>query len=877
MNPFDFIPPPSDVKHQVTVGSESITNNDDGADSDCLIRNGGAGQHSTFDHRPDQTTVSLQNTTLSTSLQLASSRTRGETGSEKEVGVLADSNEFFHHSAIGSTVDDDGGDDFRRAYDHENDDDEDSYHDLDAVMALVTASESNWNDDSRRIMSANSQLPPEPQSKRTTLSTTNEESKEEISDALRMSPSPLRHPPLPRYFASSAAVVAASEEAIVLETTTSPQVARRQQFNDDERLAESLKEEDDLLLAMKLSAYEGRGDTLGAIPTWQYGEVNQALHHQEATVVAIADHYYNVQFSSSADSRQRHNAAGTTATAEWIGQDFSSNPIVTSEAHASAQLCGQPLAEDEDLGNNGSDDGITREATVIDSAPLEKQDDVPLGYTEEARVLVDSQDADSSNDADLDRKPAALPRTSRHRNSSSRDGTDVGNLEAEVVAVQERGEVHPAEYTLEQTFQAEFVGTNSSFTVAVPSTSQTSSAVADTAAVIPNLRHTQITSTAVGPPQAIASISTSTENAMVTDSVADVVTENVINIIPDDSMIEEALVFVSDDGDVIASDRKPPPKESLNRQRDTRSSSRSSLPSIAEQDNELAFHQNNSLPVAPFRHDARVLSDAELSWFDGEHVSADEHEFHHRTQNGTLLDNNHWACEQESFAAHAVGISEANCTNESILPEHEISLAEPSFSAATVVHNDSAALMGSIAHADIVGIQQDEDIHPADLEGIFQQSASADFVGEACYPAEEILTDPACTLVGVSSVALPEAATISPIHNTFFDQTSSERKDNQTVPIVASAFLDPHQPFTSEANDNEEFSPDDIDSFESSSYSVRGTITNTTIQQPVDTQINIPRESTLRETSNTTVDSESNHTSSTQRSIASANIQMVSD
>jgi hypothetical protein len=222
----------------------------------------------------------------------------------------------------------------------------------------------------------------------------NEEGKEEIPDLASV----------PMY--ATASIQESTEEATILAIT-----------------------QDEELLAMKMAAYAGNISSTQA-----------PSQDQEATVVAIADNDVHPSDIS-------HGAV----QAEFIGHN---NALFD---HSSSE----PLSFDPDSSYTAveaeSADDTTTEATVIDSAPISLEGDLPLWkVTEEARVLLD---ADATTPP-MDRKPAAVEST----DEEEAEEFAVADQEAEIVEIQE--EVHPFELA-GATAEAELIGTDDSFNVAV--------------------------------------------------------------------------------------------------------------------------------------------------------------------------------------------------------------------------------------------------------------------------------------------------------------------------------------------------------------------------------------------------------------------------
>jgi hypothetical protein len=186
--------------------------------------------------------------------------------------------------------------------------------------------------------------------------------------------------------------------------------------------------QDEELLAMKRAAYAG-----------EFSSDLAPSQDQEATVVAIAD-----------DDVHPSDISHGAVQAEFIGHNN------TLFDHSSSE----PLSFDPDSSYTAveaeSADDTATEATVIDSAPISLEGDLPLWkVTEEARVLA----ADVATPPS-DRKPAAIEST----DDDEAEEFAVADQEAEIVEIQE--EVHPLERS-GAAAQAELIGTDDNVNVAV--------------------------------------------------------------------------------------------------------------------------------------------------------------------------------------------------------------------------------------------------------------------------------------------------------------------------------------------------------------------------------------------------------------------------
>jgi hypothetical protein len=107
-----------------------------------------------------------------------------------------------------------------------------------------------------------------------------------------------------------------------------------------------------------------------------------------------------------------------------------------------------------DVGTSNQGDDMTTEATVIDSAPLTKEESQEAWReAEEAQVLEEGDSTPSF----LDRKPAAVDRAAIDQTGDFA----VAEQEAEVLAIQE--EIHPFEFVDEHEARAQVVGQDYSY------------------------------------------------------------------------------------------------------------------------------------------------------------------------------------------------------------------------------------------------------------------------------------------------------------------------------------------------------------------------------------------------------------------------------
>jgi hypothetical protein len=340
-----------------------------------------------------------------------------------------------------------------------------------------------------------------------------EESKEEISDR------PPEPPPYP--YAAATTIMAATQEATVLEEELP---------NDPAVLA--AMEEEQLLLALKRSAYD-RGGKSSRQTDINYGD------HQEATVVEIA----HETFMNARDVDQ-FASSGSAVQAEFMGEDY-------SRPASSLQMDSQPRTEvsGQYATETTEEENATTEATVIDSAPLEKEREA-WNLTEEAQVLEDDKSTPL-----MDTKPAAADDPQDPRNRDDYETFAVADQEAEVLAIQEEGEYHPSERNTDNA-EAEFVGTDDSYGNALASSHpQTSGAVPSTG-VRDDECHEETQSLAAAVTTAAAAsaaaVATNVNNAALL-GLASVPTR-------------EAHVLLQDEGDWM--DRKPPAVDRPPRRRD---------------------------------------------------------------------------------------------------------------------------------------------------------------------------------------------------------------------------------------------------------------------------------------------------------------------
>jgi hypothetical protein len=187
---------------------------------------------------------------------------------------------------------------------------------------------------------------------------------------------------------------------------------------------------------------------------------NQVLEHhhhhaitndltQHGTIVEITDEHDLHPLEMSLDAVQ----------AEFVGQDFThrstSIAALSTESLTRTTIAVQGLAVD--AGASAHVDDMTTEATVIDSAPLAKEESQEAWReAEEAHVL---EERVSSTTPFLDdRKPAAVDRSALDGHTEE---FAVAEQEAEVLAIQE--DIHPFEFVDEHDAQAHVVGQDYSY------------------------------------------------------------------------------------------------------------------------------------------------------------------------------------------------------------------------------------------------------------------------------------------------------------------------------------------------------------------------------------------------------------------------------
>ena len=291
-------------------------------------------------------------------------------------------------------------------------------------------------------------------------------------------------------------------------------------LDHDARYAATLNEEEELLLAMKISAYEcsqphrrssGRNTYTPTIaivndnvydplyPSQQLAYASQSSHSAtppHATVVEISAHwddhdhhsttasaslssslspfYVSAMNDTLSNTNTTANHVGDTVHAEWIGSSSAAtaatpppdNHMIYASAAPATTVTTTSTSSTAIINEHHTDsfnDETYYEVAVIDSAPMEKQDET-IGYTEEARIvdIREQQNDANSNTFDDDRKPAAIRRSPR-RNSTSRQNMGVtdpplpygSNRQLPVIAEQQ--EIVPTQMTRNMTATAEVV------------------------------------------------------------------------------------------------------------------------------------------------------------------------------------------------------------------------------------------------------------------------------------------------------------------------------------------------------------------------------------------------------------------------------------
>jgi hypothetical protein len=226
--------------------------------------------------------------------------------------------------------------------------------------------------------------------------------------------------------------------------------------------------EDEELIALKRAAYGGYG-LHSTAATISFSPMSD--QEAEATVVEYDIHY-----------------TGTTIAgvqAELIGHDFStavddtcqvaSPPVASAAAHADA---GPPSdayeVMESTITTTTEVEEEAAEATVIESGPLVEKEATAEAWssslTEEASVLHGDTTSDTcTTGVDLDSKPPAVNHSRSWRNANSE--------EAEVMGITD--DAHPSEW-VENEAQAELIGTDSNFAVAIPSNPHRESSVGTT-------------------------------------------------------------------------------------------------------------------------------------------------------------------------------------------------------------------------------------------------------------------------------------------------------------------------------------------------------------------------------------------------------------
>jgi hypothetical protein len=289
-----------------------------------------------------------------------------------------------------------------------------------------------------------------------------------------------------------------------------------QQEEYDAQFAEYLAEEEDRLLALKLSEAYGDGHgrngddedataeaVVHANQTYDVAAVpsTEVQQQQEGTVVEIqqiVERVISTEYVPQNDEETIH--------AQWIGHEYSNLIPASSQINTDVPQNTVPEIAPTIAAVVHQDDSA-QEATVIDSAPIEKEQHI---FTEEAQVLPEQHEAPSL----LDRKPPSSrnsPRRSRRRRER--------NVEAEITSMQETEDIHPLERT-DDGAQAELVGTVDSYTVAVPPISQTTAAAAESVEIAPTEGANSTSLPTAVTPEAQAIVTTARNESGEEDEVA---------------------------------------------------------------------------------------------------------------------------------------------------------------------------------------------------------------------------------------------------------------------------------------------------------------------------------------------------------------------
>ena len=325
----------------------------------------------------------------------------------------------------------------------------------------------------------------------------------------------------------------------------------------DARYAATLNEEEELLLALKISAYECQRPTVRYHTTPGseiYSTADRHVAHdpyapppptttttnpyswssshnnnetQQATVVEISAHFdddddrrattttatsssmspfYMSAMGAATSTTTNPRMGDDTVRAEWIGSSSvatntiesptSSNMIYATAAAATTTTTPSVAMLNDQHNDN---DETYYEVAVIDSAPMEKQDET-IVYTEEARIVdIREQNDDNQDGMEDDRKPAAIRKPKKKPSSNRNDshmqeppllhppqnGFNNGQLPviseqqettmpppppprdmaatAQVVSIQMESDLHPLQRTTENDSEAELVGLDHTF------------------------------------------------------------------------------------------------------------------------------------------------------------------------------------------------------------------------------------------------------------------------------------------------------------------------------------------------------------------------------------------------------------------------------
>jgi len=732
--------------------------------------------------------------------------------------------------------------------DDADDDDDDSYHDLDAVLALVAASESSaaaaaaellgedennnrgtgttaqegamLNTDAPGIVNPFDSLlsnpvdsasvsaaaaAPAPSSSFSTSRlhprrAPSEESKEEMIDDNGEEQSHQQNS-IPRNVASAYYSTAVEEASVILESAYSASLQQTQQ-EEDARLAAAAAEEEELLLALKRSVYEGGSAGARNIynnTTYYNGgaddhhQQQQQQQQQEATVLEITDERYDAAAAYSQNDGSYFNDsanAATTAHAEWIGQDYSNNNTTATSNNNRNNTRNQTAAaavavSDDDEGYNEQ----TQEATVIDSAPLEKNQD---GFTEEAQVLLEEQQ--QQDEEEEDSKPAARDTGPRADGDGDLRNHGMNEEEAEVLGIQERGDIHPVEFaSVDAAEDAELVRTDYSYTVALPSTSASAAESASVTATPNGEEDVVSASQQTDTPRAMAVVDPSMRQAG--DTTTNLTTASAVHEDthfsnteqqPETTPVEHAQVLESESsGTSVQEDLKPAAEDDIPNHDDIVGSPhhpsrrmRRSLSAIAEQEGEVVSIQED--------HDLHPEVRAENQRYDSEaeFLGTDD------SMNILASASSSTAASYQEQQQHPVltvqSATAVSATRSPAAADHSRSVTHP-----------TPASSGD-GEAQVVSIQEVRDLHPA-ADGPQHRSSGVDaeLVGEVQPAAATLVNNDQARVFTEPSILADSHFSSSlghPQTTASWVDRSSTSAAAQSLVQTASAFVDPHQP-----------------------------------------------------------------------------------